>query len=404
MIFDIFLSICQTEVNGYTPSEKQMFLNFFDQVKLADELNFTTAWVAETHLSSQVQKENKKPVIPNFKGEVGLNTDILQIAHKIFASTKKINVGSAIRNILCNGGPVASAEAIKTFLTLHGLDDNETRTIDIGFAAGRFQFSNSPYGIVPRNKVEEAGWNVIKGKIFHEATEIFLRALRGDVFSSEEIAQKIIARKDFRSDVDWQKVIDAHGSNADSIEIPPYWVFEKIGVIPYQAPLKYLKLTVGSHDPYAQIYANKFYPCGVFNLSITPENEIEETHERMKKYFNTSLGQTWSRSLMPRTVLVFINDDKNLNAIQQREKAKEKALSALENYWSALEGTIDPAKIQKAVDNALIGNVEDITNQLKSRFNPDDRLMLWFDFNNHNNEEVKESMKIFMEKVSISFL
>lgn len=107
---------------------------------------------------------------------------------------------------------------------------------------------------------------------------------------------------------------------------------------------------------------------------------------------------------MPRTVLVFINDDKNLNAIQKREKAKEKALLALENYWSALEGTIDPAKIQKAVDNALIGNVEDITNQLKSRFNQDDRLMLWFDFNNHDNQNVKESMRIFMEKVAISFL
>ena len=85
MKFDVFFSICQTEVDGEIPSEKKMFENFFDQLELADELGFGTAWVAETHLSCQVQKENPDPVIPHFKGEIGLNTDILQMAHKVFA-------------------------------------------------------------------------------------------------------------------------------------------------------------------------------------------------------------------------------------------------------------------------------------------------------------------------------
>jgi hypothetical protein len=107
MKFDIFLSICQTEVDGFMPSEKVMFQNFFDQIRLADDLDFGTAWVAETHLSCQVQKENPGAVIPHFKGEIGLNTDILQVAHQVFSKTKKINIGSAIRNIICNGGPIA---------------------------------------------------------------------------------------------------------------------------------------------------------------------------------------------------------------------------------------------------------------------------------------------------------
>ena len=81
MIFDIFLSICQNEVNGVIPSERHMFTNFFSQVKRADELGFDTAWIAETHLSCQVQKENPGVVIPHFQGEIGLNTDILQMAH-----------------------------------------------------------------------------------------------------------------------------------------------------------------------------------------------------------------------------------------------------------------------------------------------------------------------------------
>ncbi|NJM10373.1 MAG: LLM class flavin-dependent oxidoreductase, partial [Bdellovibrionaceae bacterium] len=56
MKFDVFFSICQTEVDGYMPSEKVMFENFFDQVQLADRLGYGVAWVAETHLSCEIQK------------------------------------------------------------------------------------------------------------------------------------------------------------------------------------------------------------------------------------------------------------------------------------------------------------------------------------------------------------
>ena len=102
MKYDIFFSISQTPVDGHTPSEAVMFQNFFDQVKVADELGFGVAWIAESHLSSQVQKETSKPVIPHWQGEVGLNVDVAQLAHKVFAQTKQIEVGSAIMNILCN--------------------------------------------------------------------------------------------------------------------------------------------------------------------------------------------------------------------------------------------------------------------------------------------------------------
>ena len=78
-------------------------------VILADRLGFGTAWVAESHLSTEVQKTNPGAVIPHFVGEIGLNTDILQLAHRVFGRTKQIGVGSAIMNILCNGGPIAAA-------------------------------------------------------------------------------------------------------------------------------------------------------------------------------------------------------------------------------------------------------------------------------------------------------
>src|SRR5260221_1251498 len=225
MEFDIFFSICQTEVHGYLPDERTMFANFFEQVELADRLGCGTAWVAESHLSTEVQKTNPGAVIPHFVGEIGLNTDILQLAHRIFARTKRIGVGSAIMNILCNGGPIAAAERIRTFLALHGLDPAESRTLTIGFASGRFPFINIPYGIVPRNAVEEAAWPVAKNEIFAGATQIFLRLLRGERLNSTMITPRTMRRADFRSDADWQRVLDVHGRSADEVPVAPPWPF-----------------------------------------------------------------------------------------------------------------------------------------------------------------------------------
>src|SRR5438045_9011727 len=228
MELDIFFSISQTEVDGVMPDERTMIANFFEQVGLADKLGFGTAWIAESHLSTEVQKTNPGAVIPHFVGEIGLNTDILQLAHCIFARTRRIGVGSAILNILCNGGPVAHAERIKTFLALHGLDPAERRALTIGFASGRFPFINIPYGIVPRTPVEAAAWPVVKNKIFEEATEIFLRLLNGETLNSTMIATRVLRRADFRGDADWQRVLDAHGQSVDEVSLAPRWTFPNL--------------------------------------------------------------------------------------------------------------------------------------------------------------------------------
>ena len=131
MKFDIFFSICQSKVDDVIPSEAQMFQNFFSQIKLADKLGFENAWIAEAHLSTEVQKGNKNPVVPNFEGEIGLNTDIFQLAHKVFSITENINVGSAIMNLLSNGGPIARAEQTLS-LALHGLIKTK-RKLNLGF-------------------------------------------------------------------------------------------------------------------------------------------------------------------------------------------------------------------------------------------------------------------------------
>ena len=397
MKFDIFFSICQTEVDGFLPSEAEMLSNFFSQVNLADRLGYGTAWIAETHLSCEIQKSLSTAVIPHFTGEIGLNTDVLQLAHKVFATTRSIHVGSAIRNILCNGGPIAHAEAISTFLYLHGHALGEQRLLEIGFAQGRFDFCNRPYGIAPRNKVEEVAWPVVKGKIFAEAVEIFLRLLRGEIISSDDISPQYLLASDFRSQADWINVCKIGGEKLSEIPLAKRWTFERLGIIPKEIRRELLRLTIGTHDPKVQVFANHFLPCGVFNLSITPEKTIEETHQRMQKAFHPDGGK-WSRGRMPRTVLIFINDNPALTESEKCKEAQVRAEKAIANYWLAMAGTIDEEKVKNAVENALVGSPEAIARDLATRFNEDDRLMCWFDFNDHNNRRVMQSMETFMTK------
>ena len=403
--FDVFFSISQTpDTSGYTPSESEMFANFFDQVELADELGFGVGWVAQAHLSTEVQKRNSKPVVPHYPGEVGLCTDFFQVAREMFARTNRMDVGSAVMSILASGGPIAQAERVGSFLALHGLNPEESRRLHIGFSAGRFEFMARPYGIVPRDAVEEAAWPALRGQIFAEASEIFLRLLKGEVVSSDMIRPTILTRDNFRSDEDWERVQQAAASERgldsipDSIEIDRRYNFEEIKTIPQDWRRELLNLVLGSHDPSLQIEVNKQLPVQVFNLSITPPHVIEQTHDRMAESYHPD-GGTWNRSMMPRTVMVFVNDEEGLTPEQQDEAAMQEAKAALGTYWSALEGTIDPSKIEKATDNAVIGNVETVGQQIIERFHPEDRLMCWFDFFNHDSERVMRNMTAFMTKV-----
>ena len=405
MLFDIFFSISQTtDTSGYIPSEKEMFTNFFEQVELADELGFGVGWVAQAHLSTEIQKRNNTPVVPHYPGEVGLCTDFFQIAQKMFSRTKRMEVGSAVLSILASGGPIAIAERVGAFLALHGMDGMEDRKLHIGFSAGRFEFMARPYGIIPRNMVEEAAWPALRGQIFAEASEIFLRLLNGEVISSNMIRDTVLTRENFRSDEDWMKVQEAAKEFFDlkelteTVEIPHRYDFEEIKTIPQNWRRDLLNLVLGSHDQNLQIEVNKWRPVQVFNLSITPPHIIEETHERMAENYHLDGGK-WNRGMMPRTIMVFVNNEEGLSSEEQSIAAKEEAKAALNTYWSALEGTIDPSKVERATDNAVIGNVEEVAEQIIQRFDRNDKLMCWFDFFNHDSERVQRNMKAFMDEV-----
>ena len=405
MEFDIFFSISQTpDSSGYKPSEREMFSNFLEQAVKADELGFGVGWIAQAHLSTEVQKTNSRPVVPHYPGEVGLCTDFFQIASMVLSRTSNMEVGSAVMSILASGGPIAQAERVGSLMALHGLKKEERRRVHIGFSAGRFEFMARPYGISPRNALEEVAWPALRGQIFAEASEIFLRLLSGEVIDSSMIRETVLSRSNFRSDGDWDNVQKAAmkllgmSSMPDSICIPRRYDFESIATIPKEWRRDLLNLVIGSHDPALQIEVNKWRPVQVFNLSITPPDVIEETHKRMSANYHKDGGE-WRRSMMPRTVMVFVNDEPGLTDEQKSIMAKRESKSSISTYWSALEGTIDPGKVEKAVNNAVIGNPEEVAIQLKQRYHPDDRIMCWFDFFNHDSKRVMRDMEAFMTKV-----
>ncbi|MHB8633642.1 MAG: LLM class flavin-dependent oxidoreductase [Thermoplasmatota archaeon] len=404
MEFDLFFSISQTPVRGHTPSEREMFENFLAEVEAGDRLGFGVAWVAESHLSSEVQKGNPRPVVPHWKGEVGLNCDILQTAHAVFGRTKRIEVGSAVMNILCNGGPVAHAERIAYFLALHGLDSKERRRLHVGFSAGRFDFMNRAYGVEPATPLEKAlPFGLWKGKTFDEAAEVFARLLAGETLESAQVPERFVSRADCRSEEDWHRIEEAARREGrlenGRARLPKRFTFEKLKIVPQEFRRDLLQLVVGSHDPTVHAGVNRFLPAHVANLSITPTPVIDATHARLAKAVHPA-GGPWKRSYMPRTVLVFLNEEPGLTSAQRTQAAHEEAKEALAAYWSALEGTLDPAKVGSASDNAVIGTADEVARQLKERYHPDDRLMLWFDFFTHDQKRVVRNMEAFMANVA----
>ncbi|MHC4838298.1 MAG: LLM class flavin-dependent oxidoreductase [Planctomycetota bacterium] len=403
MDFDVFFSICQTPVAGFMPDERTMLANFLEQVEAADRLGYGCAWVAESHLSTEVQKRNRRPVVPHFQGEIGLNNDIFQLAAQVFSRTSRIDVGAAVMNIVCNGGPIAAAERTAAFASWHGLDPQETRRLALGFSAGRFDFMNRAYGVDARDAVEEAAWPAYKGQMFREACHIFLRLLKGEVLSSADLPETVLARPNFRSDEDWARVQEAwtglHGGAApEEVRFAPRWDFEEIKVVPQDWRRELVDLIVGSHDPRLQEELNGILPVKVFNLSITAAEVIEETHRRLAATYHPD-GGPWQRAHLPRTVMVFLNAEEGLDRDARRAAARAEAESALSEYWHALEGTLDPRKVAGATENALVGDPEEVAEQLASRFHPEDRLMLWFDFYRHDSARIMRDMAAFQEQV-----
>ena len=395
MQLDVFFGFSQVEVDGVLPAESTLFNHLLRQVLLADELGFHTAWFGSAHYSLADQQDRPDPVLPHFRGEMCLNTDILQLAHLLFPLTRQIHLGSAVHNLFCNGGPVALAEAVSTFLTLHALRPARARRLYLGLGTGRFDFVNAAWGIAPRNELEAAVWGPLRGRILAQGLEIFLRLLRGEALSSLEVTPIRIGPEHFRSTESFHQV----QSKAPRwpVEVPPFWTFDRLRIVPQEAPLDALRVILGTHDPRVQIAANRLHPCRVFNLSVTRPEVIEAAHQRMTDAFHPA-GGPWRRRYMPRTVMVFVDDGPG-GSTDRCARAEARARKAMEVYWRAMEGTVDQEKVARGVDNTVHGDPALVAEKMRARFHPDDAVMCWFDFADHDSQRVETGMRVFWEQV-----
>ncbi|MCB0418335.1 MAG: LLM class flavin-dependent oxidoreductase [Bdellovibrionales bacterium] len=392
MIFDVFHSISDPVIGGRQLGSRTVFENTRDQAVLAESLGFDTFWLAESHFSSEVQKQTSLATIPNFSGEVGLNSDSFQLIQWLVGHTRKLNFGTGIHNIVGgSGGPIASADRANFIAFL-----NEAfweRTLHWGVASGRFPYQNAPFGLVPRDATERDFWPSLVRFAFLEALEIFLRLLSGEVLNSDRVGRYEIGEGD----------LIHYGARAEElrkkytfpIPVKPRWSFESLQLVPNLLDRQHLRVVLGSSDPRALETGWKFWDLDLFNLSFTPPERIQALHEQMDTLCKKT-QRAWHRSRLPRTVLTFVDPDS--------KKAHVLAHEVLDTYIEAMRGTAQVPDKNVLLERALIGDAVEVREQLHPE-NPrgihaDDRLMLWFEFNQNDGSAICRRMKYFMEEVA----
>jgi len=403
MKFDVFHSLGRIDSASPRLSDRRVFEQFFSQANEAERLGFETVWVAESHFSSEVQKSHKEPVIPHYRGEVGLNADSLQLANVLFERTRRIGFGTAILNIVGgNGGPIAAADRVRCLAFLNRLREFPRR-LAIGLASGRFSYINQAFGIVPRSPEEKILWSQYQRLIFVEALEIFLRLSAGETLGSAAVTERRITRASFRSDEEFagaQRALAAENTGfdpTDGVAYRPRWSFEPVALVPGLESVggaPELRFVLGSSCPLARAVGMKHGDLDIFTLSYTPPHEIDAIHAEMAALCRAS-GREWRRDRMPRTVLVFIDPDPLV--------ARQRAEACFDTYIEAMRGTAQVPEKSILLERALIGDSAMIREQLSPGhphgFQAGDRLMLWFEFNQTDNAAIIGQMRQFTRDV-----
>jgi alkanesulfonate monooxygenase SsuD/methylene tetrahydromethanopterin reductase-like flavin-dependent oxidoreductase (luciferase family) len=393
MIFDLFHSISDPVVKGKRLGATKSLENFLSQVELAENLGMDTVWCAESHFSSEVQKKTSVGCIPEFFGEVGVNCDSFQLFHLIHARTKRINLGTGIHNIVGgSGGPIASADRVN-FLSFANENFFKTpRELRIGVASGRFPYQNTCFGVIPRDETEKDIWPVAKRLVFLEALEIFLRLLSGETLKSENVTVPTVSPQDLEKELKNQAE-NLRKKYVFPLTLQRRWEFESLKLVPEMSAHKHLQIVLGSSDPAALDIARRYWDVDLFNLSFTPPEQIEKLHAKMAA--GSAQNRPWHRSRLPRTVLIFIDPNPR--------KAEELAHFVLDTYIEAMRGTAQVPDKKVLLERALMGDAAMVREQLSPenprKFHADDRLMLWFEFNQLDNEQIQSQMKYFFNEV-----
>ena len=123
----------------------------------------------------------------------------------------------------------------------------------------------------------------MKNKIFEEATEIFLRLLKGETLELVDDLRALAAARRLPHATPTGSACRGVRSAvrrdpARAALALPEPEDRPAGIADGSAAAARSARTIAA----TQIFANTILPVGVFNLSITPGDEIEKTNERMR--------------------------------------------------------------------------------------------------------------------------
>ena len=132
-----------------------------------------------------------------------------------------------------------------------------------------------------------------------------MRLLKGEQLSSSDLSKMILCKSDFRDEKSLEKAQDSYRElysreMPSDLELESFQNFKELKIVPSAYNSDLLNLYMGSHDPKVVELANTHLPCRVFNLSITPKEVIEKTHQNMLETYHKD-GGAWQRDMMPRT-------------------------------------------------------------------------------------------------------
>jgi hypothetical protein len=375
MKFDVFSSLEQgMDTGGALRAPADTLRDYIRTVGVAESCGYWCSWTAESHYSTLEQRRllGNAAEIPNWPAEICANTDFFSLALAVASKHPNIDLGSAITNIVAAGGPVVAAERVHLLDALASATQMPN-TFHIGMAGGRFDYLYRIAGLHPRNQAERQHWNAVKSAIAAEAAEIVVRLVQGNALCSDELSSRVLVNPD----------------TGARQALKGRWTFETTRVA--QSPVSdRVQLYAASHNRDLYTELNQYRPVRALNLSITPSVEIDRNQRHLADVYHPH-GGAWSRAFLPQTALVFLDAD--------RDAARRAAEAKLARYWSAMLGTVEQSKVDDSASNSLVGTPADIAEQIVGRYYPDDRLMLWFDFQYRDLGEVHDAVRRFAADV-----
>lgn len=335
MLFSKFIALVCPE--GKDPAEK--YEESLEQAELADDLGFHGLWLSENHFSSRA-------ALPEFQGEIGITPKPLLFGIQVAENTRRIRIGTAVRNLVFSNPIHVAEEALVFDLLSKG-------RLDLGVGSGYRPWEFACFRINPSEAKAR----------FLEALEILDKGLRGES-------------------------IQFQGQ---------YYDIPDVTLVPkpyYNKPRFPIYLATGDAE-LIKLAAKKDY--GVMSFSTSTGQHLTELYETYRQIAEP-LGHSVARERFPVTRQIYIHENPAM--------VQEYAERNLPHYRAALGDFKACPPLEELKKLYIIGTPEQCVEQLRTLRDEMGctHVILWFNFGWLTHQEVTEQMLLFARDVMPHFM